>query len=84
MNTQERLNRQARIQEWVLERDRSNPVILVLLIALSSFAAGLIPITYASTFSKTQTQTPTVIAGEATMWSVLAEKLDTSNSQPRQ
>lgn len=83
MNTQERLNRQARIQEWRTERRHSNPVILVLLIALGSFTAGLIPIAYASAFGNTQSQNPTII-GEAGIWSVLGEKVDTSSNVPNQ
>lgn len=77
MNTQERLNRQAIAQEWMTDRRHSSPVIMVLLVTLGSFMVGLIPIAYASAFGKTQLQTPTTItAGEAGLWSVLAEKDD--------
>lgn len=75
MNTQERLNKQARAQEWTTGQPHSNPVILVLLVTLGSFMVGLIPFAYASAFENTQSQTPTTItAGEAGLWSVFGEK----------
>ena len=79
MNTQERLNRQARIQEWRTDRHHSNPVVLVLLVAVGSFMAGLIPIAYASALGNTQSENPTIV-GEAGLWSVFGEKVDTSSS----
>ena len=79
MDTQERLNKQAQAQEWMTGRQHSNPVILVLLVALGSVMVGLIPFAHALTFGKTQSQTPTTItAGEAGLWGVFAEKNDTS------
>ena len=79
MNTQERLNRQARAQEWMTSQHHSNPVILVLLVTLGSCMVGLIPFAYASAFGKSQFPTPmTITAGEAGLWSVLAEKDDAS------
>lgn len=86
MNTQERLNRQARVQEWVLEKPHNtNPVLLVALVALGSLAVGVIPLAYTSAFGNTKSQAPTMITGEAGLWSVLGEKSDTyNNSAPRQ
>lgn len=75
MDTQERLNRQAIAQEWMIEPRHPNSVILVLLVTLGSFMVGLIPLAYASALGNTQSQTPTTItAGEAGLWSVLGEK----------
>lgn len=73
MNTQERLNQQARVQEWVLEQRQTHPVALVMLVVLGSFAVGLLPLAYSSAFNQTQTPT-TITAGEAGVWSVLGEK----------
>lgn len=75
MNTRERLNHQAQVQEWVLEQRQTHPVALVLLVALGSFAVGLLPLAYTSAVNKTQTPT-TIVAGEAGIWSVLGEKID--------
>jgi len=74
MDSHERLNRRAIKQEWMLESDRSNSVWLVLLVVLSSFAVGLMPLAYASTLDNTKSSTGTVVAGEAGMWSVFGEK----------
>lgn len=75
LNREERLNRQAIAQEWMVEEESFNPVLLVLLIALASLIAGLIPVAYTLSFGKAQSQTSTIIvAGEAGIWSVLGEK----------
>jgi hypothetical protein len=75
MNTQERVHRQKRAQEWMTGHHHSHPVIVVLLVTLGSFMVGLIPFAYALTFGNTQSQTPTTItAGEAALWSVFGEK----------
>lgn len=83
MNTQERLNRQARAQEWRADHHHSNPIILVLLVTLGSVMVGLIPIAYASAFGNTQFSNPAII-GEAGLWSVFGEKENISNDVPRQ
>lgn len=75
MDTQERINRQARSQAWLVGHRHPNSVILILLLTLGSLVAGLIPFAYASVFGGTQSQTPTTItAGEAGVWSVFGEK----------
>lgn len=73
LSREERLNRQAIAQEWILEEPRPHPVLLVLLVTLASFTVGLMPIAYTLASGKTLTPTTTV-AGEAGIWSVLAEK----------
>lgn len=75
MNTRERLDKQARIQEWVMEQPQHkyHPAVLVLLVVLGSFAAGLIPFAYTSAIGKTESPAP-ITAGEAGVWSVLGEK----------
>ena len=84
MDTQERLNRRAIAQEWMTERRRhSNPVLLVFLVALGSFMAGLIPFAYALTFGQTQSHPTTITSGEAGLWSVFGEKKDTSSGVPK-
>lgn len=75
MDSHERLNTRAIKQEWMRECDRSNSVFLVLLVVLSSFAVGLIPIAYVSTLENTKSSTPgTIVVGEAGVWSVFGEK----------
>ncbi len=73
MDSQERLNRRAIKQEWMLD-DRSHSVWLVLLVVLSSFAAGLIPLTYASTQENANPAPKAIVASEAGVWSVFGEK----------
>lgn len=85
METQARLERQARAQQRTLDQQHSNPVMLVLLVTLGSLMLGLIPIAYVSVFGKTQSQTPAPIAaGEAGVWSVFGEKQDASTGVLRQ
>lgn len=83
MDTQERLNRRAIAQEWMTDRRHSNPVRLVLLVTLGSFMAGLIPFAYALSFGQTQSHPTTITSGEAGLWSVFAEKKDTSSGVPK-
>lgn len=73
MDSHERLNRRAIEQEWMLD-DRSSSVWLVLLVVLSSFAAGLIPLAYASTQENVNPASKAIVASEAGVWSVLGEK----------
>lgn len=84
MDTQERLNRRAIAQEWMTDRRHSHPVILVFLVTLGSFTAGLIPIAYALTFGQTPSHPTTITVGEAGLWSVFGEKKDTPSSVPKQ
>lgn len=84
MNTQERVNRQERSQQWIAGDRHSSSVILILLVTLGSLVAGIIPFAYVSVFGKTQSQTPTALtAGEAGVWSVFGEK-DAASGVPRQ
>lgn len=74
MNSHERLNRRAIEQEW-MQGDRSNSALIILLVALSSFIVGAIPIAYASTLDNTKSSTPgTIVTGETGVWSVFGEK----------
>lgn len=73
MDSHERLNRRAIKQEWMLD-DHSSFVWLVLLVVLSSFAAGLIPLAYASTQENANPAPKALIASEAGVWSVFGEK----------
>lgn len=73
MDSHERLNRRAIEQEW-MRGDRSNSVWLVLLVALSSFAVGLIPLTYTSTQESANFPPKAIVASEAGVWNVLGEK----------
>lgn len=83
MDTQERVSRQARSQEWIAGHRHSHSVSLILFVTLGSLVAGLIPFAYASVFG-TQSQTPTTItAGEAGVWSVFGEK-DAASGAPKQ
>lgn len=84
MDTQERVNRQEKSQEWVVGHRHSNSVILILLGTLGSLVAGLVPFAYASVFGETQSQSPmTITAGEAGVWSVFGEK-DAARDVPKQ
>lgn len=74
LSREERLNRLAIAQEWMLEEPKPNPVILVLLVTLASFTAGLIPVAYTLSTGKALSPSTTVVAGEAGIWSVLGEK----------
>lgn len=74
MDSHERLNRRAIKQEWMIESDRSNSAWIVLLVALSSFAVGLMPIAYASTLEHLNSAPKAIAASEAGVWSVLGEK----------
>lgn len=74
MDSHERLNRRAIEQEWMRTSDRSNSVWLVLLVVLSSFAVGLMPLAYASTQEDAKSTAKAIVASEAGVWSVLAEK----------
>lgn len=73
MDSHERLNRRAIRQEWMLD-DRSNSVWLVLLVVLGSFAAGLMPLAYASTQENANSTPKAIAASEAGVWSVFGEK----------
>ncbi len=76
MKTQERVQVLTRPPE-------PNRFILILLVALGSFAVGMIPLAYASALGKAQSQTPaTITVGEAGLWSVLGEKEDASSGVP--
>lgn len=74
MDSHERLNRRAIKQEWMLESDRSSSVGLVLLVMLGSFAAGLMPLAYASTQENANPAPKVIVASEAGVWSVFGEK----------
>lgn len=74
MDSHERLNRRAIKQEWMLESDRSSSIWLVLLVVLGSFAAGLMPLAYASTQENANPAPKALIASEAGVWSVFGEK----------
>jgi len=80
MNTHEKLNRQAIAQEWMIDQHHTNPVMLVILIALASLTVGLIPIAYASAFGEQLTQQKAIAAGEAGVWSILGEKSGNSSA----
>lgn len=54
-----------------------HPFTLIFLVALGAFTVGLIPITYSSALSNTQTGTPMGL-GQAGIWSVFGEKVSTS------
>lgn len=66
---------QERVEVLSVPQDRPNPVVLVLLVTLGSFAVGLIPFVYSSSFADTQFQN-SAIAGESALWSVFGEKQD--------
>lgn len=74
LSREERLNRIARAQEWMVELPHPHPVRLVLLATLCSFAVGLLPIAYTLVTGKAIVTNPTNAAGEAGLWSVLGEK----------
>lgn len=73
MDSHERLNKRAIEQEW-MRGDRSDSVWLVVLVVLSSFAVGLMPLAYASTLENTNSTPKAIAASEAGVWSVLGEK----------
>lgn len=72
LSKEERLNRRAIAQEWMVEQPHPNPLRLVLLATLASFTVGLIPIAYTLATGKSLIPNSTM-ASEAG-WSVLAEK----------
>ena len=74
LSREERLNRIAIAQEWMVELPHPHPVRLVLLVVLCSFAVGLLPVAYTLSTGKAIVANPTAAAGEAGVWSVLAEK----------
>jgi hypothetical protein len=75
LSREERLNRQAIAEEWMVAQPHPQPVLLLLLVTLASFAVGLIPIAYTLTTGKSITPTPsTTVAGEEGIWGVLGEK----------
>lgn len=76
MKTQERI-------QVLSQRPEPNRFILVLLVALGSLTVGLLPIAYSSASIEAQSQTPT-ITGEAGVWSVLGEKVNTSTGATQQ
>jgi len=74
LSKEERLNRLAIAQEWMVELPHPHPVRLVLLVTLCSFAVGLLPVAYTLTTGKAIVANSTVAVGEAGVWSVLGEK----------
>lgn len=74
MDSHERLNRRAIEQEWMRERDRANSMWVVLLVVLSSFAAGLMPLAFAPTQENANSAPKEIVASEAGIWGVLGEK----------
>lgn len=74
LSREERLNRIAIAQEWMVELPHPHPVRLVLLVVLCSFAVGLLPIAYTLSTGKAIVTNPANASGEAGMWGVLGEK----------
>lgn len=74
MDSHERLNRRAIEQEWMRERDRANSMWVVLLVVLSSFAAGLMPLAFAPTQGNANSAAKAIVASEAGIWGVIGEK----------
>lgn len=74
LSREERLNKMAIAQEWMVEPLHPHPIRLVLLVALCSFAVGLLPVAYTLATGKAIVTNPTHVAGEAGLWSVLGEK----------
>lgn len=66
MNTQEQIH-------WGKSKRHHNSILLVLLIALGSFVAGVIPIAYSALSADTAAQNP-AIAGETSLWAAFGEK----------
>lgn len=74
MDSHERLNRRAIEQEWMRGGDRANAIWLVLLVVLSSFAVGLMPLAFASNQENANPAPKAIVASEAGIWGVLGEK----------
>lgn len=74
LSREERLNRIAIAQEWMVELPHPHPIRLVLLVTLCSFAVGLLPVAYTLATEKAIVANPMNTTGEAGLWSVLGEK----------
>lgn len=74
LSREERLNRIAIAQEWMVELPHPHPARLVLLVVLCSFAVGLLPIAYTLSTGKAIVTNSANASGEAGVWGVLGEK----------